>query len=762
MNAPGYRLGIDFGTSNTVAMLAWPDGQVRPLLFDGSPALPSAVYADASSGLLIGRDAAHAARVSPERYEPNPKRRIDEPAVLLGDVEVSTVDLIAAVLGRVTTEARRVAGGSVGGGPVAATITFPAAWAQTRRGILVAAAERAGLGPVTLVPEPVAAASVFVGLNSLSAGAFVVYDLGAGTFDATVVRRTPNGGFDVLATEGLPQSGGLDIDAAIVGYLGAVYSTRDPNLWARLLRPTTSAERRANRLLWEDVRSAKEMLSRSASTMIHIPMADEDAPLGRDQFEQLARPILDATVTATRAAIAAAGLPAGGLGGVFLVGGGSRIPLVATLLHQAFGVAPTVVEQPELVVAQGSLGAAAATPPPSGGPASAPVSGGFPAPVSAAPVSGGFANPASPVSGGFANPASPVSGGFANPASPVSGGFTNPASPVSGTASASMPVSGVPAAGPYPPAFGPAGQVSAPPGSVYGAASVSAPPGAVSGPPASGPPGLASGPPAPASGPPASGQAGFASGPASGPPGFGSGPPASGPPGPGSGPAGFASGPPGAVYGGGPAPGRASVPAGHPGAGHSGAGHPGAGGGRPAGRSPKVGILVAVAVVAALVLGIGGYAIAQLTNDDGKKTAQNGGDTGGGETTDSGSGSDSGSDSGGTNSGGGAERPASADFYHDDADWSTTAEEHNDDIGKTVAYKCPAGGSPNTVWGSEPFTSDSSVCTAAVHAGWISLADGGWVKLQMQAGVDSYQGTEQYGISTTDYGPFRWAFSFTG
>ena len=438
MNAPGYRLGIDFGTSNTVAMLAWPDGQVRPLLFDGSPTLPSAVYADASSGLLIGRDAAHAARVSPERYEPNPKRRIDEPAVLLGDVEVTTVDLIAAVLGRVATEARRVAGGPIG----AATITFPAAWAQTRRGILVAAAERAGLGPVTLVPEPVAAASVFVALNSLSSGAFVVYDLGAGTFDATVVRRTPNGGFDVLATEGLPQSGGLDIDAAIVGYLGAVYSTRDPDLWNRLLRPGSSAERRANRLLWEDVRSAKEMLSRAASTMIHIPLADEDAPLGRDQFEQLARPILDATVTATRAAIAAAGLAGGGLGGVFLVGGGSRIPLVATLLHQAFGVAPTVVEQPELVVAQGSLGAAAATPPSAGGPAVAPSSGGpgsgaaaaSPAGGPSSPVSGGFGQSA-PVSGGFASPA-PVSGGYASPApvsaAPVSGGFANPAAHVSG------------------------------------------------------------------------------------------------------------------------------------------------------------------------------------------------------------------------------------------------------------------------------------------------------------------------------------------
>jgi molecular chaperone DnaK (HSP70) len=211
VNAGGYRLGVDFGTSNTVAMLAWPDGLVRPLLFDGSPALPSAVYADPSAGLMVGRDAVHAARTSPERFEPNPKRRIDEPGILLGETEIGIVDLIAAVLGRVGAEARRVAGGHIG----PATVTCPAAWAQTRRGILVAAAERAGFGTVTLVPEPVAAASVFVRLTERTVrpgSSFVVYDLGAGTFDASVVRRT-DGGFEVLSTEGLSQSGGLDIDA---------------------------------------------------------------------------------------------------------------------------------------------------------------------------------------------------------------------------------------------------------------------------------------------------------------------------------------------------------------------------------------------------------------------------------------------------------------------------------------------------------------------------------------------------------------------
>jgi molecular chaperone DnaK (HSP70) len=163
---------------------------------------------------MVGRDAAHSARTAPERYEPNPKRRIDEQTVLLGDAELPVVELIAAVLRAVAVEAERVAGG-----PIAdATLTRSAAWAHTRRQILVRAAERAGLPPVALVPEPVAAADTFLAVSGGTVpvgSSVVVYDLGAGTFDASVVRRGPNG-YDVVAAEGLSQAGGLDIDAAIV------------------------------------------------------------------------------------------------------------------------------------------------------------------------------------------------------------------------------------------------------------------------------------------------------------------------------------------------------------------------------------------------------------------------------------------------------------------------------------------------------------------------------------------------------------------
>ena len=133
-----------------------PTGTMRQLLVDGAPVLPSAVCLTRDRRLLVGRDALHAARSAPEGFDPNPKRRIAARSVRLGGVDVAVVDMIAAVLGRVVGEARRVAGGAIEG----ATLTYPAGWDRNRCGVLQAAASRAGLPSVTLVPEPVAAGVV--------------------------------------------------------------------------------------------------------------------------------------------------------------------------------------------------------------------------------------------------------------------------------------------------------------------------------------------------------------------------------------------------------------------------------------------------------------------------------------------------------------------------------------------------------------------------------------------------------------------------
>ena len=346
-------LGIDFGTSNTVAMVRATDGRVRPLLFDGSPLLPSAVYLNVDGRVLVGRDAERNARIDPSRFEPNPKRRIDDGQVFLGGAELAVPSLFGHVLGQVSVEARR----QLGGPPTDVRLTHPARWGERRRSVLVEAARLAGLPKPRLIPEPVGAASYFTSIlgTAVPVGrSIAVYDLGGGTFDATVVRRTP-AGFEVLAEEGLADVGGLDFDHAIVEYFGRTYGQTHGDLWSRLVSPVDSGDRRQRRLLYEDVRGVKETLSRTASADIHLPALEVDAHVTREELERLVRGPLERTVGCLRQAIASARLEPRDLVGIFLVGGSSRIPLAAHLLHSELGVAPTTLEQPETVVVEGAL-----------------------------------------------------------------------------------------------------------------------------------------------------------------------------------------------------------------------------------------------------------------------------------------------------------------------------------------------------------------------------------------------------------------------
>ncbi|MFI5841663.1 Hsp70 family protein [Catenuloplanes sp. NPDC051500] len=342
------HLCIDFGTSSTVAVLAGPQG-VRPVIFDGVQSLPSGVCADPTGRLLTGVDAEHAARTAPERYEPFPKQHIDEQSVLLGGVEFAVADLIAAVLRRVVAQ--------LPAPPQRVTLTHPAAWGSQRREVLWEAAARAGLGSVRLVSEPVAAAAHFTanaGDTVPAGGSVVVCDVGAGTVDVSVVRRTPTG-FEVLASTGLADGGGLDLDAAIVAYLGTVYAPRNGGAWQRLVAPSTPADRAASRAFWTAVRVGKEQLTRAPSTHIHLPILEAEAPLGREQFESLARPVVERTTATALAVLREARVEPSALHGVFLVGGGTRVPVLTSMLHRALGVAPRPAEKRELAVARGAV-----------------------------------------------------------------------------------------------------------------------------------------------------------------------------------------------------------------------------------------------------------------------------------------------------------------------------------------------------------------------------------------------------------------------
>jgi hypothetical protein len=347
-------LSVDLGTSNTVAVLSAHGRPPRVVDVDGASMMPSAVYAAEDGQLVVGRDAERRARLDPSRFEPNPKRRIDEGTLLLGDTVVPVTDALAGVLRRVIDETSRQLGGKR---PDEVRLTHPAQWGPVRRNVLLSAARQAGMGSnLVLVPEPVAAAAHFASFpgQGLEYGqALAVYDLGAGTFDVAIVGATQNG-FVVLAEAGLPDLGGLDVDQALLEHVGRQVSARDPQRWQNLLRPMSTGDRRAQRALREDVRAAKESLSRHPQTDLPLPDPFDDVLVTRVELEALIRPGLLRSVELLAGTIRSIGMTPDRLVGIYLVGGSSRIPLIATLIAEQLRVVPTSLDQPETAVALGA------------------------------------------------------------------------------------------------------------------------------------------------------------------------------------------------------------------------------------------------------------------------------------------------------------------------------------------------------------------------------------------------------------------------
>ncbi|PRX49560.1 Hsp70 protein [Prauserella shujinwangii] len=347
-------LSVDLGTSNTVAVLSAHGRPPRVVEVDGSATMPSAVFAGEDGTLVVGREAERRARLDPTRFEPNPKRRVDEQTLLLGDDVVPVNEALAAVLRRVLDETRRQLGGEA---PEEVRLTHPAQWGPLRRNVLLTAARLAGTGgPATLVPEPVAAAAHFASFPGKALGrgqALAVYDLGAGTFDVAVVGATQDG-YTVLAEDGLPDLGGLDVDQALLVHVGREVSHRDPQRWQRLLRPETTADRRTRRALQEDVKAAKEALSRHPQTEVPMPEPFTDVLVTRAELEALVRPAMLRSVELLARTVRSAGLTPDRLAGIYLVGGSSRLPLVATMIAEKLGVVPVSLDQPETAVALGA------------------------------------------------------------------------------------------------------------------------------------------------------------------------------------------------------------------------------------------------------------------------------------------------------------------------------------------------------------------------------------------------------------------------
>jgi len=364
-----WQLAIDFGTSATVAAAC--DAGVVSLVdleSNGRVRIPSGVFLTEAGDFLVGTSAMHQAVFAPERYEPTPKRLVGEGSVFLGDRLVPISELIAAILKRAYAEACRERGGRT---PSEVHLTHPAQWADTRLAVLREASDRAGLPGVSLVPEPVAAAGRMAA-ETARGEHIAVYDFGGGTFDAAVLRRSDDG-FEVAGPPtGRDPLGGEDIDERILDHLGEVLATERPEEWAALRNPRDAGQRRDTAALRAEVQRAKETLSEVTVCQLWVPGIDREVQLTRAELESLIAVDIETTVDTLEAALRDAGVTAGDLAGVYLVGGSSRIPLVADTIWRRLQVRPSVQDNPKAVVAAGAVvwravGAAPAAP------ASAPV-----------------------------------------------------------------------------------------------------------------------------------------------------------------------------------------------------------------------------------------------------------------------------------------------------------------------------------------------------------------------------------------------------
>jgi outer membrane protein assembly factor BamB/Ethanolamine utilization protein EutJ (predicted chaperonin) len=346
-----WALAIDFGTSRTAGAMA-SDATVTALEVEGNRWMASMVLLDPDGRLLVGTAADNQAGVYPDRIERTPKRLVGSSAPLvLGGEPVDVGDAIAALLRVFVDEGRLRRNGR---DPSICVLTHPVRWEDARREFLEEVAQRAGLPDPRLVEEPVAAAIHYVS-DQVGVGEYVgVYDLGGGTFDTAVLRRTDDGFETVGAPGGDEFIGGEHFDHHLFRFFGECLAADDAELWEQM---ATSGERkwkRAGADLLVQARRAKEALSSYPQTQVFVPVADRDIVVTRAQFEDMIREEVERTVDEMDDTIASAGLQPDELTAIYLVGGSSRIPLVVQLMTERFGSRIATRDEPKSVVALGA------------------------------------------------------------------------------------------------------------------------------------------------------------------------------------------------------------------------------------------------------------------------------------------------------------------------------------------------------------------------------------------------------------------------
>ncbi|MCO1657718.1 Hsp70 family protein [Pseudonocardia humida] len=349
-----YSLGVDLGTTFVAAAVARGTRVEMLTLGDRTVVTPAVVFAR-DDGRIVTGDAANRRAVSdPQRVGRGFKRRLGDPApVLLGGSRHPVTSLLAAVLSDAVSRVRATEGGP----PDRVVLTHPASWGPYRRELFDEVPHLAGIPRAQTTTEPQAAVAHHAAAGRLRDGeAVAVYDLGGGTFDVTVLRKRTSS-IDILGVpQGIERLGGDDFDDAVLAHIDAVSGGALSEL--DLADPQTGT---AMARLRQDCTLAKEALSvdTEATIPVFLPNRHFDVRLTRAEFEDMIRPHVESTIGALIRTLQSARVDRSELSAVLLVGGSSRIPLVARMITEALR-RPTLVDtHPEYAVALGAAALAA-------------------------------------------------------------------------------------------------------------------------------------------------------------------------------------------------------------------------------------------------------------------------------------------------------------------------------------------------------------------------------------------------------------------
>jgi molecular chaperone DnaK len=351
-----YQLGIDLGTTFTAAAV-FRDGQVQiASLGNRAATIPSVLFLREDGSVLVGDAADRRAVSDPDRVAREFKRRIgDSTPLLLGGTPYAAEALSAKLLRYVVDAVTEVEGEQ----PAHIGVTHPANWGPYKTDLLTQSTRMADLDQVTFLTEPEAAAIYYASNERVEEGAIVaVYDLGGGTFDAAVLQKTPSGsGFKILGTpEGIERLGGIDFDHAVFAHVNRALDGAIDEL-----DPTDEKAIAAIARLRHDCVEAKEALSNDTDVSIPVllPNIQTSVRLTRTEFEAMIRPTLQDTIGALGRALRSANVQPDDIRNVLLVGGSSRIPLVAQLVSAELGRPVAVDAHPKHSIAYGAALAAA-------------------------------------------------------------------------------------------------------------------------------------------------------------------------------------------------------------------------------------------------------------------------------------------------------------------------------------------------------------------------------------------------------------------